>query len=186
MTHLYIIEGSDGQCVALGPVQTMWLERGGFVERTEHPELWRALHGLTHQQIHEMVLAQPELRECDFCREIPAGWRINCRPFALTLGPNAGARLGGPDRPLFACDVCVRYVRENRKDQLVEYVIAATVEKAKTLGDDPAARAARSQPWPVIKKHLAPTVREVVYGMFGHRIGFPERDVDPNDERTAA
>lgn len=182
--ELYIVEGADGLRVSVGPLQAAWLEQGGFIERTDEQFIWRALHGMTMQDIHNLVLSQPELRECDFCRTTPAGWRINCRPFRLTLGSHAGARLGGPDRPMFACDVCVRYVRENRKAALVEYVIASTVEKAKSMGGD-VADVARTQPWPRIKAHLTPSVKEIVYGMFGHRIGHPERDDDSQQQEAA-
>lgn len=186
MSELYLVQGVDGQVVAFGPIQAQWLERGGFIEPTDQPNVWRALHGLTMEDVHKLVMAQPDLRECDFCRTIPAGWRIKCRPFVLTLGPYAGARLGGADRPVFACDVCVRYVRENRKQQLVEYVIAATVEKARAGGGE-LRQIAETQPWPLIKRHLTPVVKEVVYGMFAHRVGQPERDNDDDtDERNAA
>lgn len=181
MTQLYVVEGADGQRIALGPLQADWLERGGFIERTGEPGLWRTLQGLTMDDVNNLVLSQPELRECDFCRTSPAGWRINCRPFKLELGPYADARLGGPDRPLFACDVCVRYVRENRKQQLIDYVIATTVEKARSMGGY-MRQIAETQPWWRIKEHLAPTVKEVVYGMFAHRIGEPERDGDSESE----
>lgn len=181
-SELYIVRGADGLNVSLGPLQTNWLERGGFVEKTDTPGLWRALHGLTHEDIHTLVITQPELRECDFCRHAPGGWRVNCRPFRLKLGANAGGRLGGPDRPIFVCDVCVRYVRENRKAQLIDYAIASTVEYARDRGGH-LADVVASQPWDRIKAGLTPVLREVVYGMFAHRIGYPERD---NPESEAA
>jgi hypothetical protein len=173
-SQLFLMRCRDGRVASFGPRQMRWLEARDLARQVEPGgPLWFGEFD-TPEAANALVLAQPELRECDFCRHAPAGWRIPVRRFVLTLGPAAGP-IGGDERPMFACDICVEYVRSNRKQELVEYAIASTVEYARTQGGALAAHA-ESLPWHVVKAALTPMVREVVYGMFANRSGWPERD----------
>jgi hypothetical protein len=172
-SQLHVVVDADGKTVSFGARQARWLLQTGRVVplgEQDGKNLYRAVDPPTALAVHALVLEQPELRECDFCRAVPTYWRVHHRPFDLTQGPLAG-RI---ERPMFACDVCARYIRSNDKKGLVEYVIASTVEYARAQGGY-LGLVAETQPWWRVKEALTPMVREVVYGMFGHRTGPPER-----------
>ena len=191
LVELFVIEGVDGQRVAVGPRQAHWLRDGGFIERAEEESLWRALHGLTMAQVNDLIMSQPELRECDFCRQPSAPWRINCRPFQLSKGPFAGARLGGAtgrcSRATCASATCGRTARSN------SWTTRSRAPSSLRAGWAAGCARSRRRTPGCSRARTAPAVREMVYGMFANRQGWPIDDrretpggnMDPGSEATA-
>lgn len=171
-TYLRVIEGSDGFRVSLGDKQTQWLADGGHIKHVAK-ELWRST-GKTGLELHHLVMAQPELRDCDFCRAPGAPWSINCTSFTIQQGPTRG-KVGGDDRPLFACEECAVLIEANEKHALLERGIEESLRWAADQGG-PAAHVVRTFPKHALRSQIKPQVREVVWGMFANRRGRPTRN----------
>lgn len=166
---LHHIVGNDAEKAAFGPAQAAWLVEQGhahLVKVTETSEatevrLYASVSN-SARELDDLVRAQPHLRECDFCRRTDAPWNINHRPFPITFpGASAPTTL---DRPMAACDGCVRFIRDNDKRGLVEHAVRRAWEDS---GVKVSLDRAREQ--------LTPFIREVVYGTFANRQGYPER-----------
>lgn len=168
---LHHIIGSDGEKAAFGPVQAEWLvgegharlvEVTGTSEQTE-VRLYSSF-SKSAQELADLVEEQPHLRECDFCRRTDAPWNVNHRPFSITF---PGATQPTPmTRPMYACDECVRFIHNHDKRGLVEHAVRRAWEAAPVRMSLNRAR-----------EHAAPFIREVVYGTFATREGFPVRQV---------
>jgi hypothetical protein len=178
--RLQVVVDHKGQRAHFGPLQSGWLLEQHLVERTGYEgtgpasgiDYYRPIDGLTVFDVHERVLEQPHLRECDFCRATPAGWRIAMRaPFDLTQGPTPGRFT----RPAFACTECSELVRNHDKVGLIERAIVETVEYARNQGGalEAHVQGLTSQQ---IKVGLTPLVREVVTKVFANKRDEPERD----------
>lgn len=173
--RLQIVEDTRGKRGSFGDVQSAWLQDQGIVERAGYQntgpttgiDFWRIVDDRPIEEISDLVTAQPELRECDFCSTIPAGWQIPVRPFEVRIVP-------GPfKRPIFACDVCVPMVRAGDRDGLVERRIEAAISEGMRQGGAMAARMV-AIPRAAIQQQVAPMVREFVDGVFANRTGDPE------------
>lgn len=179
---IHVVMGPDGSTVSLGAIQIEWALKQELVKPSEreHAE-WNLYDSdLTAMELHQRVWAEPSLRECDFCRLVPAPWEVPCRPFVAMQGGQEGP-LGGPDRPLVACDTCVELVRSNRKEALMDRAMTAAIKAAKVQGEYLRA-VVQSHSDLELRAHLRPSMRSVVYGMFHHRDGFPRRAEFPNEQ----
>lgn len=167
-TILRQVEDDAGRRVAFGELQADWLLEHGHI--TGEPPLFKSCR-LTALELHDLVNAQPELRECDFCGLVPAEWLVPVRSFMLRRGPTPGPFL----RSVVACDVCVGYVRRRDRDGLIEYGIASRVEIARARGGE-LQQIVESHSWKVIKAHLTPIVGEFVRNALANVSGDPVRD----------
>lgn len=168
MTQLHAVEGTDGKTVALGPTQAKWLVDNGHAVELG-PGFYRA-PALTHLEVHELTMAQPELRECDFCRYTPSPWEIPVRRFELKHGPQPG-----PFREFaICCDDCIDFVKVRDRDGLFERAVQATVEYAKKQGGYLAAVAHTQSP-NAIRRALGPLVKEMIRKTLANMDGEPRR-----------
>lgn len=175
---LHIVQDHNGKKATFGPLQTDWLMEHGLIEHTGYQDtgpgsgvnFYKPLDGKTSDEIHLRVLAEPELRECDFCRVPAAPWRINVRPFRIRQGPTPAPFT----RPVFCCEECVPFVRSNDKAGLMQRMIDQTIVEAERRGGQIAAHVSGLTP-EQIKRGLGPIVKEFVTEVFAHRKGFPER-----------
>jgi hypothetical protein len=193
---LHWVVDSSGQGAWFGDKQAAWLVDHGHVaaptvsgDRYEY----RAVDPDDSRAVAAIVEAQPDLRECDFCRQVPTRWEIQVRPFVLHVGPPE-TRPARVARPMYACDVCAGYVERNDKHRLVEYSVASHVEYARAQGGYLEA-VVLTNPRGVLDAAIRPMVRETVFGMFANRRGRPQSikptsaggvvsiTSDPNDPR---
>lgn len=164
-TQLRVVQDPDGRRISLGDRQTTWLLERGFIHGA--PPLFTTLR--TVFDLNDRVMAEPSLRECDFCRRAPAAWTIRVRPFEVTLPP-AGPSPIGDHRPMVACDECAPFIDSNRKADLVEHAVDVVVTDARAQGI-----LRRDVPLHAARNQIRPMIRGVVYGMFANRRGRPVR-----------
>lgn len=175
---LHIATGADGETISLGKTQAEWLVDNNYIKRAAVNDAtgvnsYRAITGLTARQLNELVFAQPQLRECDFCRHRPSEWVVKTRRFKLEKGPAPGP-VGGDERPIVACDVCARLISENAKSELIDRALTAQIDYARRQGGHLRA-VVLSNSDAKLRGVIAPMVREVVFGTFANRRGYPER-----------
>lgn len=175
---IHVVTGSNGQTVSVGKLQIEWLLKEGVARPSgdEHPNWNMYESDMTHMEVHELVWAQPALRECDFCRLAPAPWEVDCMPFQAAAGP-----LGGKARPVVCCDTCVEMVRSNRKEALMDRAMTSAFKAAKLEGGY-LGLVVRTNTDRDLRAHLRPHMRQTVYGMFANRRGFPRRAEFPNEQ----
>jgi hypothetical protein len=167
VTQLHVVHGTDGKLVSLGPTQAKWLKDNGHI--VGDPPVYQAVK-LGHREIHELTMAQPELRECDFCRHLPSPWEIPVRRFELKHGPQPG-----PFREFaICCDDCIDFIRARDRDGLFERAVQATVEYAKKQGGYLAAVAHTQSPY-AIRRALGPLVKEMIRKTIANMDGEPRR-----------
>lgn len=179
-----LVDDDAGGRVSFGDIQIAWLVERGAVELVESVttspltkvNLHRARAGLTAAELAELVQAQPQLRECDFCRQLSAPWRIRCSLFDITTGEFPGRFT----RDGFACDACAELVRHRQKSQLISRAIRCTVQHALDRGGSIAAHTQSLTPTQV-RRGLEPMVREIVNGIVGGQRGFPFRDTGESE-----
>lgn len=172
---IFAVTDPEERTVTLGELQSEWLLNEGhiFEVPTGDPSVRLFRTEKPAGYINHLVFSRLELRECDFCRVTGAPWEIPCRPFKLTTGPAPGM-LGGPERPVVACSVCVELARNNRKQELVERVITETIAHAMRKGGR-LREIAEATPTMVLRRNIMPIAKDVVYGMFANRDGHPRR-----------
>lgn len=168
---LYVIEDPQGETMATGERQLEWLHDQGHiyeVSRTDDAVFFRSWQG-TVQQLDALLKRNPDMRECDFCRESPCWNFINVRSFPLEFGPMKSERW---ERPVFACDECATLVRQNMKPDLIERSIVQNIAYYK-----------RTQPGPFpsdyeLRRAVRQQLREFVNKVFANREGAPYRTPD--------
>lgn len=180
--QLHVVRGRDAQSVSFGPRQIEWLLDREIIQpaKESHPE-WNLYDAplLTAMELHDRVWAQPSLRECDFCRVVPAEWEVPCRPFKVEHRAQTGP-MGGDKRPVVCCDQCVEMVRKNQKEKLIDRTMTAAIKAARLQGGYLETVVATHSDIE-LRQHLMGYVKQVVYGMFHNRRGFPERGQFPKE-----
>lgn len=170
--RLQIVEDRAGKRGSFGNVQAAWLIEKGIITRSGYEstgpltgiDYWRVVGDRTVEDVSNLVLAQPDLSECDFCSAIPAGWRIPVRVFEVRMVP-------GPfKRPIYACDDCVTMYRAGDRHGLIERRIEAAVDQALAHGGAMAASVG-AIPKKQIDEQLVPPVREFVEAVFSNQQG---------------
>lgn len=128
-----VVTGADGRGVSFGREQAEWLRSRGHVESTGE-NTYRSLV-LDAMELQDLVVSQPHLRNCDFCHSKPSPYRVEVREFVLTLGVNAGGKLGGEARPLWACSQCGPLLRTRNRRLLIGRAFKVHIKRAeKTTG----------------------------------------------------
>lgn len=170
MNNLYLVDGSDGMRIAVGPRQANWLLGEGHVtlERSEQTSARTGVNfykaaALNAQEINELVCATRELAECDLCPPPrPATSIVRVRNAFNVELPG----LGWPafNRPVFLCESCAELVRANAKLQLISATVEGWARRALDEG---------------ILPHEARKVAGAYFGgfiraVFAHRQGPPE------------
>lgn len=176
--NLHILEDADGRRMTVGDLQIAWLLKHGHVELVSTMptsaltavEIYRPVTLGSIDEVNAIVLGNPALRECDFCRAVPSAWRVNVRPFDSPIGP--GGRF---ERPVFVCDVCVPFVRERDREALVQRLIGGALDAAGRMGGDMATVVGTITDRE-IEHHVAPQLRAFATAVLSHRKGWPERD----------
>lgn len=173
----FVHRPGEQRMATFGAAQAKWLLDEGHIVLAEFTEVapnigrkrYEILGEQSIEEIAELVEAQVELRECDFCRE-HADWIVNTRPFTLdTFQPGPGPM----KRPVFACDDCATLVRHNAKDELLELALARQIAYARahrTIGHTLVPFTDYQ-----LKQQIRPMVRELVTKTFANRQGSPER-----------
>lgn len=167
IAHLHVIDDRKGERISVGARQAAWLEKHGVIQPDKGGEggVWFAPLKTIHE-LNQLILETPEMRECDFCRCPENLWAIKVRRFVTSLGPI--------ERPLYACEGCVPFVRANDKRGLLTYAIDSMVRQVVAEGGELGAhvqRLSRRQ----VEAAVAPLLTEIITGMFGHRDGWPVR-----------
>jgi hypothetical protein len=177
--QVYVVHCADGQNVALGPAQIAWLVAEGHIvqapddQQAADVDLYLC-HSMTGLDLNDLVMSQPHLRECDFCRMQNCRWEVRCRPFTLEKGILAGSPFGGKHRPVVCCDECQQLVRANRKFELIDRAIMGTLESARR-GGGLAAAVVQSNTHMALRRQIEPLVKDIVTQTFHNREGFPVR-----------
>lgn len=152
--QLHIVVDRRGRRAGFGPAQAAWLKNRGEIEG-EPPE-YTVRGDATVDELHALVMRQPELSECDFCRAIPAGWEVPIRPFDVKKGPQRG-HFG---RPVVVCEECAALVRADDEAGLVDRGVTAAIDAARAHGGALALRVNRL-PRRVMYDTIAPLILEV-------------------------
>jgi hypothetical protein len=126
-----VARGTDGAVVSFGSEQIKWLLDNHLVKPTLQPRVFEGV--TTAAELNRWVMTQPRLRNCDFCHITPSTFRVECKSFHLTLGPNAGGRLGGEDRPVWACKQCGTLLRVRNRKALIRSAINEHIRRAERL-----------------------------------------------------
>ena len=167
---LHFVQDPSGTSVPFGEKQARWLLERGFISGS--PPLYSTLRSAEY--LNERVLAEPSLHECDFCGADAPAWKVNTRAYDVQLGPTRGP-IGGPQRPLFACDPCAGFVERNERRGLLEHAIEARLDRFAATGPQSIQAVLMSNPRHILRAAIEPALRELVYGVFANRRGRPER-----------
>jgi hypothetical protein len=169
--RLYIIEDQAGRRMTVGKIQATWLEAEGHTEFTGYEQtsprtgvnFYRST-SLDVEALNELVLAERDLRQCDFCHAEEGPWRIRIRRrFRSIAGPFK--------RDAFACPECAELIAVNRWDELVNRAVARLIRVARDLGQlDGAVSDARA------RQQIEPSVRAFAMGVRHNRDGYPVED----------
>lgn len=170
----------DQRVISLGGRQAQWLLEQRYARQITagdaHTTGEYVVEGVlaapdfTVDEINAVVMAQVELRDCDFCTSASTH-TLACRVFEILVGPNAGAQLGGPMRPIFLCAECARVVRERSAERAVDYVVHRIITLARKTG--------------LLRRHVSnrqandairPQLRDTVAGVMNNMTGLPERE----------
>lgn len=174
----FIVTDAAGLSGVFSRSQIDWLVGQDVIQQTEvratGPQaafvLYKVLTGESVHAVHERIMREPSLAECDFCRYIPARWRVNVHPFTLEMGFNQRVPF---NRPVAACDECVPFVRERDRKGLLEHALAKTIDYARET--EPLASHIRGVPRHHVEAQVFPLLRVFVMKVLGNRKGWPER-----------
>lgn len=179
VTQFYVVRDGDEKQATFGETQIRWLAEQGLIRQEEvraaGPTTAVALYLVVGDEtvfdIHERVIAEPSLSECDFCRAKPAKWRQPVNLFHIDLGPAESVPFG---RDVFLCDDCQPLVTNRDRAALIERSMNATIDYALAKGgatEEYLSGLTRHQ----MKTKLFPRVRVWTMKVLGNRKGYAER-----------
>lgn len=164
---LHIITDMKNQTMACGERQADWLLGEGYVVQVAPGRYGSILRNV--YELDELIRLNPDMRECDFCRETPTFNIVDVRSFPIEKGPMKTKRWL---RPVYCCDECAGLLRQNMKPDLIERSIVTCIAYYKAHHD---ASNLVGMSDLEIRSVIRGQLREFVNKVFANRKGDPER-----------